>query len=41
LAIAIDRSGTGDGSQGLQFMYDEPSFDSRLEVTSHSPLPSF
>jgi hypothetical protein len=41
LAIAIDRSGTGDGSQGLQFMYDEPSFDSRLEVTSHSLLPSF
>lgn len=41
LAIAVDRSGTGDGSQGLQFMYDEPSFDSRLEVKSGSPLPSF
>jgi len=41
VAIAIDRSGTGDGTQGLQFMYDEPSFDSRLEVKSGSPLPSF
>jgi type II secretory pathway pseudopilin PulG len=41
LAIAIDRSGTGDGSQGLQFMYDEPSFDSRLEVKTHSLLPIF
>jgi hypothetical protein len=41
LAIAIDRSGTGDGTQGLQFMYDEPSFDSRLEVKSDSLLPSF
>jgi hypothetical protein len=39
LGIAIDRSGTGDGSQGLQFMYDEPSFDSRLEIKTHSPLP--
>jgi hypothetical protein len=41
LAIAIDRSGTGDGSQGLQFMYDEPSFDSRLEVKSSSLWPVF
>jgi hypothetical protein len=41
LAIAIDRSGTGDGSQGLQFMYDEPSFDSRLELKSSSLLPVF
>jgi hypothetical protein len=41
LAVAIDSGGTGDGSQGLQFMYDEPSFDSRLEVTTHSPVPTF
>jgi hypothetical protein len=40
LAIAIDRSGTGDGTQGLQFMYDEPSFDSRLELKTNSLLPS-
>jgi Tfp pilus assembly major pilin PilA len=41
LAIAIDPAGTGDGSQGLQFMYDEPSFDSRLEVKTGSTLPTF
>jgi hypothetical protein len=41
LAIAIDPSGTGDGSQGLQFMYDEPSFDTRLELKTPSALPSF
>jgi hypothetical protein len=41
LAVAIDSSGTGDGSQGLQFMYDEPSFDSRLEIATHSPVPTF
>jgi hypothetical protein len=40
LAIAVDRSGTGDGTQGLQFMYDEPSFDSRLELTTNSLIPS-
>jgi hypothetical protein len=41
LAIAIDPSGTGDGSQGLQFMYDEPSFDTRLELKTLSTPPSF
>jgi len=41
LAIAIDPDGTGDGSQGLQFMYDEPSFDTRLELKTPSALPSF
>jgi hypothetical protein len=41
VAIAIDPAGTGDGSQGLQFMYDEPSFDTRLELKTHSDLPSF
>jgi hypothetical protein len=39
IAIAIDSGGTGDGSQGLQFMYDEPSFDSRLEVKTDSAVP--
>jgi len=41
VAIAIDPAGTGDGSQGLQFMYDEPSFDTRLELKTPSDLPSF
>jgi hypothetical protein len=41
VAIAPERQGTGDGSgnQGLQFLYDEPSFDSRLEIKTHSALP--
>jgi type II secretory pathway pseudopilin PulG len=39
VAIAVEQAGTGGG--GLQFMYDEPSFDSRLEVKSTSLLPSF
>jgi hypothetical protein len=38
VAVAVERSGTGGG--GLQFMYDEPSFDSRLEVKSASLLPT-
>jgi hypothetical protein len=37
LAIQVEQSGTSGG--GLQFMYDEPSFDSRLEVSSTSTLP--
>ena len=37
LAIQVERSGTSGG--GLQFMYDEPSFDSRLEVTTTGLLP--
>jgi hypothetical protein len=39
VAIQVDRNGTG--ADGLQFMYDEPSFDSRLEVKSTSLLPNF
>jgi hypothetical protein len=41
LAIAVDPGGTGDGTQGLQFMYDEPSFDTRLEMMTNSTLPTF
>jgi hypothetical protein len=37
LAIQVELSGTSGG--GLQFMYDEPSFDTRLEVSSTSTLP--
>jgi type II secretory pathway pseudopilin PulG len=37
LAIQVERSGTSGG--GIQFMYDEPSFDTRLEVSSTSDLP--
>jgi hypothetical protein len=40
LAIAIERQGT-PSSSGLQFMYDHPSFDSRLEVDTHSLVPIF
>jgi hypothetical protein len=43
LAIGVERGGTGVGEQetGLQFHYDEPSFDSRLELETHSVLPDF
>jgi len=37
LAIQVERSGTTGG--GIQFMYDEPSFDSRLQVATASPIP--
>jgi Tfp pilus assembly protein PilV len=37
LAIQVERLGTNGG--GLQFFYDEPSYDSRLEVKSASALP--
>jgi prepilin-type N-terminal cleavage/methylation domain-containing protein len=39
LAIAVERSGTLPG-QGLQFQYDAPTFDSRLEadITSAPPF---
>jgi hypothetical protein len=36
-ALQVERSGTSGG--GLQFMYDEPSFDSRLIVNTTSLLP--
>jgi hypothetical protein len=39
LAIQVERQGTAGG--GVEFMYDEPTFDSRLEVKTHSELPSF
>jgi len=37
LAIQVEKAGTTGG--GMQFLYDEPSFDSRLEVKSSSTLP--
>ena len=40
LAIGVHRNGTLPGD-GLQFNYDTPSFDSRLEVQSSSLLPIF
>lgn len=39
LALRVERSGT-DGD-GLEFMYDHPSFDSRLQVKTSSALPIF
>jgi hypothetical protein len=41
VVVAVERQGTGigDGTQGLEFLYDEPSFDSRLEIKTHSTLP--
>jgi Tfp pilus assembly protein PilV len=37
LAIQVERAGTSGG--GLQFIYDEPSYESRLEVKTTSLLP--
>jgi hypothetical protein len=37
LAVQVERSATGGG--GMQFLYDEPSFDSRLQVTTQSATP--
>jgi hypothetical protein len=37
LALQVEKAGTGGG--GMQFLYDEPSFDSRLEVKTSSALP--
>jgi hypothetical protein len=39
LAIQVERQGTAGG--GMEFMYDEPTFDSRLELKTHSDLPEF
>ena len=39
VAISVERSGT-DGD-GLEFMYDHPSFDSRLQLKTSSALPIF
>jgi type II secretory pathway pseudopilin PulG len=38
LAVAVDRGGTGS-TQGLEFLYDHPNFDSRLEVSTEALLP--
>ncbi len=40
VAIGVSAGGTPQSS-GLQFMYDHPSFDSRLEVHTGSLLPVF
>jgi hypothetical protein len=37
LALQVEKAGTGGG--GMQFLYDEPSFDSRLQVNTTSALP--
>jgi hypothetical protein len=37
LAIRVERQGTG--GDALQFMYDHPSFDSRLVVNTNQELP--
>jgi Tfp pilus assembly protein PilE len=37
LALQVERAGTSGG--GLQFYYDEPSYESRLELHSSSLLP--
>ena len=38
LAVGIDPAGTS--SDGLQFLYDEPSFDSRLELKTPTSPPT-
>ena len=40
LAILVERGGTLPGA-GLQFMYDQPSFESRLELETDSLVPVF
>jgi type II secretory pathway pseudopilin PulG len=40
IAIGVEGQGTYPNT-GLQFMYDAPTFDSRLEVDTHSIVPSF
>jgi hypothetical protein len=37
VAVQVERAGTTGG--GLQFLYDEPSFESKLEVKTTSPVP--
>jgi Tfp pilus assembly protein PilV len=37
LAIQVERAGTSGG--GLQFIYDEPSYETRLEVLTTSAVP--
>ena len=38
VAIGVERQGTLPGD-GLQFIYDHPTYDSRLSVDTHSALP--
>ena len=40
VAISVEKGGTNPGD-GLEFMYDHPSFDSRLQVKTSSILPAF
>jgi Tfp pilus assembly protein PilV len=40
LAISVEKGGTNPGD-GLEFMYDHPSFDSRLQIETSSVLPDF
>ena len=40
LAISVEKNGTNPGD-GLEFMYDHPSFDSRLQIKTSSILPAF
>lgn len=37
VALSVDTNGTGSG--GLEFLYDAPSFDSRLQLQTSSLLP--
>jgi hypothetical protein len=39
VAVGVERAGTLPGD-GLQFIYDQPTYDSRLIVDTHSLLPS-
>jgi hypothetical protein len=39
VAISVDSSGGQTGSAGLEFLYDEPTFDSRLQVQTTGLLP--
>jgi hypothetical protein len=39
VAIGVEGQGTSPNT-GLQFMYDAPTFDSRLELDTHSIIPS-
>jgi Tfp pilus assembly protein PilV len=38
LVVGVNHDGTG--ADGMQLLYDEPSFDSRMELKTHSTPPS-
>ncbi len=40
LAISVEKGGTNPGD-GLEVMYDHPSFDSRLQIKTTSIIPGF